>query len=166
MTRLVRNILALQIAFAIVGVFPGCFLVNGFELVLFLLALVGPTFLGVIAIIWNPMAPKWPRFGPMISGIVLTIAFMFAFGHISRDIHQTAMDRGDTILDAMNRYRSDRGRPAEKLADLVPDFLAALPPTPYFDSEYYLLDENEIYFHAGAMVTCIKSIGGEWNCDD
>ncbi|MGB5107061.1 MAG: hypothetical protein WBP29_07390 [Candidatus Zixiibacteriota bacterium] len=135
-------------------------------MILIFLAAFGPICLGVIAIIWNLTGRKLPRYGLLLFGFVPTICYLAGIGILAQEMRKTACEKGDSILAAMDRYRSDHGQPIEKLTDLVPDYFEAIPGHPYFDSDYYIRDGTAIGFYAGALVTCDKSIGGEWVCDD
>ncbi len=135
-------------------------------MLLFLLALVGPICLGCIAIVWNPKGRKLPRYGPLLLGLVLTFCYVSGVGVLAQNLRNTARERGDIILASMDKYRSEHGQPIGKLSDLVPEYLEAIPEPPYLDCNYYIRGGIAVGFYAGALVTCEKSIGGEWVCDD
>jgi hypothetical protein len=75
----------------------------------------------------------------------------------------------DPIIHALERYHAQTGAYPEELKDLVPSFLAEIPPTPERLSEisYRLTDTSyqlEFKYAGPGLNSCIYTPENEWDC--
>ncbi len=155
--------LAAQAVTCVVGVLGSTYVVgiSVFNHLLFL-SILAPIPIGLYYAVWN----KHRRKTVILTGFLMVAAGLVAARFISSALYDVAKERGDLILVALEQHQSREGKPALRLAELVPDYMEKIPPSPFVFSHYYLIDTNEVQFDAPAFMQCRRAVGGEWECDD
>ncbi len=155
--------LAAQAVTCVVGVLGSAYVVgiSVFNHLLFL-SIFAPIPIGLYYAVWN----KHRRKTVILTGFLIVAAGVIAARSIGSALYDVAKGRGDLIVAALERHQNSEGRPALRLAELVPDYIAEIPASPFVFSHYYLIDTNEVQFDAPAFMQCRKAVGGEWECDD
>lgn len=155
--------LAAQAITCVVGVLGSVYVVgiSVFNHLLFF-SIFAPIPIGLYYAIWN----KHRRKRLILTGFLIVAAGLVAARFTSSALYDVAKRRGDLILTALEQHQSREGRPALRLAELVPNYMEKIPPSPFVFSHYSLIDTNKIQFDAPAFMQCRKAVGGEWECDD
>ena len=73
--------------------------------------------------------------------------------------HRKLADAAAPIVEALHRYEREKGRPAEKLADLVPGFLPSLPGWTS-RLRYYTKAEDPRDFHGNTWIIWVNAAMG------
>lgn len=105
---------------------------TGFIGVAFMLAslvIATPLTLASITFFANKTRPELVRvFGPLAAGIWLGLGtFILISSKQESWSTQIAMERGDSLVQALNRFNEDTGTYPEQLSDLTPKYLPSVP---------------------------------------
>jgi hypothetical protein len=131
------------------------------------------TFYGLAALLLAATVALWLGAHKALGATLLLAALLpyqsFACGvrHAALQARDYVADTGARVVAALERYRDERGRAPPSLGDLVPRYLAALPPTPAGEPWWYLHSPNFRYYGVGfagplAYRHMYASPSGQW----